>query len=84
MMRVPGAVAALAIRPWLWPIAFRQALRLSPGRWWLRVPPVLGPDPDYIRMRSIIAYGGDGTDMPPGDDLVAYLEWCRRFSHYSR
>lgn len=75
---------ALAVRPWLWPIAIRQAFRISPSRWWLKVPPLPGPDSGYIRMRSIIAYGGDGRQIPDAGDIVRYMEWCRDAGRYTR
>jgi hypothetical protein len=47
-----------------------------PG-WWRRPPYLPLPDPDYVRFRIQTAYGNHGT--PAGDDLVAYLNWCREF-----
>lgn len=29
------------------------------------------------------AYGGDGAADPAGEDVVAYLTWCRRL-HFAR
>jgi hypothetical protein len=48
-----------------------------PG-WWRRPPFLPLPDPDYVRFRLQTAYGSTGT--PAGDDLVAYLSWCREFN----
>lgn len=84
MMRISTVAIALALRPWLWPIAIRQALRISPARWWLKVPPLPAPDSGYMRMRSIIAYGGDGRKIPDAGDIVRYLEWCRDAGRYIR
>jgi hypothetical protein len=36
------------------------------------------PDPDYLRFRLQTAYG-DRVGGPDAADVVAYLEWCRRF-----
>jgi hypothetical protein len=48
-----------------------------PG-WWRRPPFLPLPDRDYVRFRLQTAYGPSGT--PTGDDLVAYLNWCRQFN----
>jgi hypothetical protein len=74
---VPAAVA-VARRPWLWPVAARQVLRLARPGWWRRWPPVPVPDPSYQRFRLQTAYG-DPERAPSADDVVAYLEWCRGF-----
>ena len=42
-----------------------------------RAPFLPLPDPDYVRFRLQTAYGPHGS--PAGDDLVAYLNWCREF-----
>ncbi|MGH9087275.1 MAG: hypothetical protein ACRDYZ_04075 [Acidimicrobiales bacterium] len=72
------ALLPLAARPRLWPVAVATAVRLAPPRWWRRWPPDPRPDADYLRFRMITNYGGDGTVEPDPDDLVSYLEWCRR------
>lgn len=69
-----SAVAAVLLRPWLW----RTALRLAPRGWWRRKPYLPVPDPVYLRFRMVTMYG-DATHPPEPDDLVVYLEWCRRF-----
>jgi hypothetical protein len=74
---VPAA-AAVARRPWLWGVAVRQALRLARPGWWRRWPPLPVPDPSYLRFRLQTAYG-DPDRPPSAPDVVAYLEWCRRF-----
>ncbi len=75
---VGPAVLAIAFRPRLWPVAVRQMLRLARPGWWRRWPPVPLPDPSYLRFRLQTAYGD--PDRPPSPhDVVAYLEWCRRF-----
>ncbi len=69
--------AALAWRPDLWPVAVVMAVRLAPERWWRRWPPLPVPDASYWRFRMTTAYGGSGDAVPPGKDVVEYLEWCR-------
>jgi len=72
------AVAAVAVRPGLWGVALRQGLRLAVPGWWRRWPPVPRADPDYLRFRMQTAFG-DPAKGPAPADVVAYLEWCRRF-----
>ena len=67
-------VWAVVRRPWLWGVA----LRLAPRGWWRRSPHLPVPDPAYLRFRMVTMYG-DATHAPETDDLVTYLEWCRRF-----
>ncbi|HEY4375699.1 MAG TPA: hypothetical protein VGM93_01010 [Acidimicrobiales bacterium] len=73
----PRAVLAVLWRPRLWPTAVGQARRLARPGWWRRPPFLPLPDPDYVRFRLQTAYGSGGT--PAGEDLVAYLKWCREF-----
>ncbi len=72
-----SAVLAVLRRPDLWPIAALMAVRLAPRGWWRHWPPLPLPDPDYWHLRMTVAYGGDGQGPPVGDDVVAYLRWCR-------
>ena len=73
----PAALAVL-VRPRLWAVAVAQVLRLATPGWWRRWPPLPRPDRDYLRFRMQTAYGD--PDAPPEPrDVVAYLEWCRRF-----
>ena len=80
---VGPVVAALAVRPGLWPTAVAQVARLAPAGWWRRWPPVPLPDPAYLRFRLQTAYG-DATRPPAPDDVVAYLVWCRRMGRMRR
>ena len=73
-----GAALALAVRPRLWPTAARQLVRLAPSRWWRRWPPLPVPEPGYLRFRMQTAYG-DAHRAPAPADVVAYLDWCRRW-----
>jgi hypothetical protein len=83
---VVAVVPTLVRRPGLWPTVLRQCFRLARPGWWRRAPFLPLPPRDYIRFRLTTAYGGDGTlagalaaGAEPGSDLVAYLEWCRRW-----
>ena len=71
-------MAAVLVRPWLWPTAVRQGLALAAPGWWRRAPFLPVPDRSYLRFRMQTMYGDPERD-PAGEDLVAYLEWCRRF-----
>jgi hypothetical protein len=75
------SAAALAIlrRPALWTTAAVQVRRLAPAGWWRRRPFLPVPDAAYLRFRLETQYGSDHEPEP--DDVVAYLDWCRRFRH---
>jgi hypothetical protein len=83
----PGAAWALATtaavvrRPTLWFPALRQVRRLAPRGWWRRPPFLPLPDPGYLQFRLQTMYG-DARDPSP-DDVVTYLDWCRRFGAVS-
>jgi hypothetical protein len=70
-----GSVAAIIVRPSLWPTAVRVWARATPTRWWERAPHLPVPDREYLRFRLETAYGPGVAPAP--DDLVAYLRWCR-------
>jgi hypothetical protein len=70
------AARAVLVRPWLWPIAARQARRTCPRGWWRRPPFVPVPDPAYLGFRLETQYGARDVAPVPAD-LVAFLEWCR-------
>lgn len=72
-----AAVRAVAGRPGLWPTAARTARRLAPRRWWARFPPLPLPDKEYLEFRMETAYGAADA-VPPPEEVVAFLEWCRR------
>lgn len=69
---------ALALRPWLWPVAIAQAFRIARRGWWRRLPFLPLPDREYLRFRMDTAYGSS-KDLPEADDFLAYLRWCRSF-----
>ena len=81
---VPTA-AAVAKRPDLWRTAVRQAVRLAPTRWWARRPFLPLPASGYMGFRSLLGtmYGGDGSTSPQPDDVIVWLEWCRRWPSVS-
>jgi hypothetical protein len=69
---------AVVARPRLWGVAVRQAFRLAPRRWWRHSPYLPVPDREYLRFRVQTQYG-TGERSPEPADVVAYLDWCRRF-----
>ncbi|HSH61462.1 MAG TPA: hypothetical protein VK988_17830 [Acidimicrobiales bacterium] len=69
-------MAAVLVRPWLWPVALRQALALAAPGWWRRRPYLPLPDPSYLAFRLQTMYG-DSTRLPSPGDVVTYLQWCR-------
>ncbi len=73
---LPAAVAAVAVRPWLWATAVRQVFRLAPEGWWRRSPRLPLPDPEYLAFRLSTMYG-DPARPPDAGDVVTYLHWCR-------
>lgn len=81
--RIPGRDAAalagaVVRRPDLWAVA----LRFVPPRWWLRRPPSPLPPAGYRQFRMETMYGAGGA--LGGEDLIAYLEWCRRLGPRKR
>ena len=83
MSSAATAVAAVLPRPWLWPTAVGQLLRLAAPGWWRRRPYLPLPDPDYLAFRLQTMYGDPAHEPEPGD-LVAYLEWCRSYRRLVR
>ena len=75
----PTAIAAVATRPWLWP----AVIRLVPRHWWRRWPPLPLPPADYLRFRTQTMYGDQGARLDR-EDLIAYLQWCRRMAPRAR
>ena len=75
---VAAAAMAVAVRPRLWGIAVAQTFRLAAPGWWRRWPPVPLPAPEYLRFRMQTAFG-DPDASPSPADVVAYLDWCKKF-----
>lgn len=73
-----GAVAAVARRPYLWSEAFRSLFVMTRKNWWRTAPFLPTPDPEYLDWRTVTAYGVSSVSIE-SDDLVAYLQWRRRF-----
>ncbi|MGH9016932.1 MAG: hypothetical protein ACRDY1_04205 [Acidimicrobiales bacterium] len=71
-------------RPWLWPIAVTETLRLARPRWWRRWPPLPLPDEALWRFRMETAYGGTGDGEPDAADVEAFLRWSRDMRHWRR
>lgn len=67
---------ALFRRPALIPVAVRQSLRLAPRGWWKQWPPLPLPADDYLRFRSLTAYG-DADHPPDPGDVITWLSWSR-------
>lgn len=78
-----GAVVAVLVRPPLWGVAVRQALRMAPPGWWRRWPLLPLPARGYLAFRMQTAYG-DPSAVPPPEDVVDYLRWCRAWPRVVR
>ncbi len=81
-----GTVArAVARHPGVWLDAGVALWRLAPAGWWRRRPYLPVPDPSYWDFRLETAYGGDAAlGRLSGEDVVAYLRWCRRMRAVDR
>jgi len=69
---------AVVKHPSIWTTAVLQLFRLAPRRWWRRSPHLPVPDAEYLRFRMQTQYG-DPEREPEPNDVVSYLEWCRRY-----
>ena len=74
---VGAVVAAVATRPWLWPVAVVQVGRLARPGWWHRWPPLPLPDAALWRFRLETAYGDDAVGAPTAEDIRSFLHWSR-------
>jgi hypothetical protein len=75
---------AVLVRPWLWPVAVVQVLRLARPGWWRRWPLLPLPDDGLWRFRMETAYGGSGDASPNGPDVLSFLRWSRDMRHWRR
>lgn len=73
----------LLARPRLWPAAFRLAAASASRGWWRRPPFLPVPDGDYVAFRQL-THTGATDGRASGDELVAYLEWCREMRRHRR
>jgi hypothetical protein len=73
-----GALGRLWQRPDLWPSALRTAWLLCDPGWWRRWPPAPRPPRLYEEFRRQTMFGSQPGAALSGEDLVAYLEWCKR------
>lgn len=78
MPGLSSIVRAVLLRPHLWKVAVQQGLRLAPRGWWRRAPFLPLPDAEYLHFRLTTMYGGADPEPDP-TDVVAWLEWCRRW-----
>jgi hypothetical protein len=70
---------AVATHPPIWWAALGALARLSRPGWWHRAPFLPLPGEAYWHFRMVTAFGGTGEEaVMDGDDVVAYLRWCRR------
>ena len=79
-----AVVSGLARRPWLWPDALVQAVRLAPRGWWRRWPPLPVPDEAWWRFRMETAYGGRGDRVPEPDDVASFVDWSRNMGRWRK
>jgi hypothetical protein len=79
-----ATVTGVVVRPWLWPVAVVQVLRLARPGWWHRWPPLPLPDPALWRFRMETAYGGGGDTAPDAPDVRSFLHWSRDMRHWRR
>ena len=59
----------------LWAEALRAARDFRCTEWWKRL--LLVPESEYLRWRTITAYGDPEARITP-EDVVRYLRWRRR------
>ena len=65
--------------PSVWWAGVSALLRLARRGWWRRPPFLPVPGEAYWEFRLVTAFGGTGKDAAfTGEDVVAYLQWCRR------
>ena len=70
---------AVLPRPYLWWAGLSALGRLARRGWWRRPPFLPVPGEEYWHFRLVTAFGGSGDGAAlTADDVVAYLEWCRR------
>ncbi len=81
---ISAVAAALVRRPWLWPAATVEGLRLARPGWWRRWPPLPVPDEALWRFRMETAYGGSGEAVPESADVASFIGWCSTMGRWRR
>jgi hypothetical protein len=74
---------AVLPRPDLWWTTLGALYRLAPTAWWRRWPHIPVPDARLWDFRMVTVYGTVDADPSP-EDVISYLEWCRRTRPPSR
>ena len=77
------ALAALLLRPPLWPTALVEFTRFVPGGWWRRAPFIPLPHKGLASFRVETMYG-DAKTAPSAGDLIVWLQWCRAQNRRAR
>ena len=76
---VAVVLPAVLAHPSVWWAGVSALLRLARRGWWRRPPFLPVPGEAYWDFRLVTAFGGTGQDaVLKGEDVVAYLQWCRR------
>ncbi|MHB1487004.1 MAG: hypothetical protein ACYCS7_01685 [Acidimicrobiales bacterium] len=78
-----GSTRAVVRRPRLWRVGITQTLRLAGPGWWRRSPFWPVPDPAWLAFRMETIYGRADA-RPAPEDLIDYLDWCRRMGRGSK
>ncbi len=77
-------VGAVVVRPWLWPVAVVEVLRLARTGWWRTWPPLPLPDESLWRFRMETVHGGAGDTAPDAGEVLSFLRWSRDMRHWRR
>jgi hypothetical protein len=81
---ISAVAGALVRRPWLWPAAVAEGLRLARPGWWHQWPPLPVPDEALWRFRMETAYGGSGEAVPRTADVASFIGWCSTMGRWRR
>jgi hypothetical protein len=72
-------LSAVVVHPSVWWAGATALARLARRGWWRRPPFLPVPGEAYWAFRLVTAFGGTGEEaVLRGDDVVAFLQWCRR------
>jgi hypothetical protein len=76
---VAVVLPAVLAHPSVWWAGVSALVRLARRGWWRRPPFLPVPGEAYWDFRLVTAFGGTGEAAAlKGEDVVAYLQWCRR------